>query len=271
MSSVTKNTSTAYELLIQHDDFITDALLDNCLILIKTKKVNPNYANFLTNGHREAINGLPRNQLKAKNELPINHMSCFVVLTASVAWGWRSSRSLKSTLCFTARVFTPDSGVKLRTTEVYTGSLEVKMVATKDLDASKHLVHCAGTIVQMTERLEMGEDETCWWVINHRGQNHVLLGPLRFFNHDCKNNAKFVSHSSKKLVPRIKAKVKAGRQVTVFYGRRLPWFSVGPIQIWKTAVVEDGIISESTLETNPQSSSQIENGPDKIGSSAFLK
>lgn len=60
MSSVTKNTSTAYELLIQHDDFITDALLDNCLILIKTKKVNPNYANFLTNGHREAINGLPR-------------------------------------------------------------------------------------------------------------------------------------------------------------------------------------------------------------------
>ncbi|CEG73818.1 hypothetical protein RMATCC62417_09126 [Rhizopus microsporus] len=138
--------------------------------------------------------------------------------------GVEELKKFKKHLMFYCQSVHPDSGVKFRTTEVYTGSLEVNMVATKDIDASKHLAHCVGTMVRMTEQLEMGEDVICWWVINHRGQNHVLLGPLRFFNHDCRNNAKFASHSSKKLVPRIKAKVKTGRQVTVFYGRRPPWF-----------------------------------------------
>ncbi|CEI94403.1 hypothetical protein RMCBS344292_08614 [Rhizopus microsporus] len=104
------------------------------------------------------------------------------------------------------------------------------MVATKDLDVSKYLVHCASTMARMTAQLEMGEDETCWWVINHRAQNHVLLGPLRFFNHGCRSNAKFASHSSKKFVPRIKAKIKAGDEITLFYGRRPPWFSVPPFK-----------------------------------------
>jgi hypothetical protein len=54
MSSVTKNMSAAYELLIKHDDFITDALMDNCLVPIITKK-----------GYRAANRGVIR-QHKAK-------------------------------------------------------------------------------------------------------------------------------------------------------------------------------------------------------------
>jgi hypothetical protein len=42
----------------------------------------------------------------------------------------------------------PDSGVKFRTAEVYTGSSEVKIVATKDLDAPMYLTRCAGAMAK---------------------------------------------------------------------------------------------------------------------------
>ncbi|CEG70479.1 hypothetical protein RMATCC62417_06370 [Rhizopus microsporus] len=48
----------AYQRLIQHDGFITNALVDHCLVPFKAKKVNPNYASFLTDGHRKAIKDL---------------------------------------------------------------------------------------------------------------------------------------------------------------------------------------------------------------------
>ncbi|CEG80085.1 hypothetical protein RMATCC62417_14469 [Rhizopus microsporus] len=110
----------------------------------------------------------------------------------------------------------PDSGVEFRTTKVYTGSPEVKMTASEDLDAPMYLTRCAGAMAKVTEQPDIDDD--CWWAINHRGQDYVLLGPIRFFNHNCRSNATLASHSSTKLVPRISTKVKVGDEITLFYG-----------------------------------------------------
>jgi hypothetical protein len=69
LHSKKQNMSAAYELLIKHGDFITDALVDRCLAPIVTKKVNPNYASFLTKGHRVAIRGLIRRHKVKANKL----------------------------------------------------------------------------------------------------------------------------------------------------------------------------------------------------------
>ena len=50
--------STGYGILIKHDNFIIDALMDHCLVPIVTKKVNPNYTSFLIRRHRKAIREL---------------------------------------------------------------------------------------------------------------------------------------------------------------------------------------------------------------------
>jgi hypothetical protein len=81
----------------------------------------------------------------------------------------------------------PGSGIKFRTTEVYTGSLEVKMVATKDIDAPMYLTRCAGAMAKVTGQPDIDDD--CRWIINRCGQYYVLLGPIRFFNVSCNNRA----------------------------------------------------------------------------------
>ncbi|CEG84451.1 hypothetical protein RMATCC62417_18253 [Rhizopus microsporus] len=115
----------------------------------------------------------------------------------------------------------PGSSVELRTIKVYTDSPEVKMVASEGLDAPTYLARCAGAMAKVTEQPDIDDD--CWRVINHRGQDYSLLGPIRYFNNDCGSNATFASHSSTKLVPRINTKVKDGDEITLFYGRRPPW------------------------------------------------
>ncbi|ORE11336.1 hypothetical protein BCV72DRAFT_300926 [Rhizopus microsporus var. microsporus] len=162
---------------------------------------------FLTDRHRAAIRGLIRQYKNKTNKLKdsLLDLDCFRRMEV------KELREFKKHLSLYCQCVHSSSGVEFRTTKVYTGSPEVKMVASEVLGTPMYLTRCASVMAKVTEQLDIGDD--CWWVISRRGQDYVLPSPIRFFIKQC-----YGKTGSMKLAPRINTKVKAKDEITLFYG-----------------------------------------------------
>lgn len=99
--------------------------------------------------------------------------------------------------------------------------LEAAVIARESIRTGERVDFLVGTTVRMTkeEELSLRKSGRNFSVVqsSYRKANSVLLGPVRFVNHDCDPNCRLVTLDPRKIFVEAQRNIKVGDEITLFY------------------------------------------------------
>jgi histone-lysine N-methyltransferase SUV420H len=122
-----------------------------------------------------------------------------------------------------ASIYISDCPFKITATKRYKAKpSESSVTARRDIEASKTIKYLAGVQVgvydHQEESLASAENDFSLIVSSRRNTCSLLLGPVRFANHDCNANARFAAVGSTGVQVISTKPIRRGDEITVDYG-----------------------------------------------------
>lgn len=120
------------------------------------------------------------------------------------------------------KAFLSDSGLRIEATKRYsTGSNEAKVTSTRKLLVGQRVDGLVGFLADIGPNdksfIKVGINDFSLMHSIRKKCDQLLLGPVRFVNHDCNANCKYVSQGKSVYVEVIKP-ISAGEELTCYYG-----------------------------------------------------
>ncbi|RPA80885.1 hypothetical protein BJ508DRAFT_307083 [Ascobolus immersus RN42] len=208
--------------LCEFDDILTDVLVDSMYFWAKIRKMRPNYhSNRLIKS--EAVVKVvkefvitTRNMTKAVEELTKlpgidRHLRKYSELERQ-DFIKHAKRYLQ--------LYATSTGVEVGTTVRYAFEPEAKIVARKHFAKGEEIRGLHGVLCRMTEEDEeeySGNNDFSILHSTRMGGTCMLLGPVRFVNHDCNPNAKFITTNKDLINITTIRDIEIGEEITVQY------------------------------------------------------
>ncbi|CEP24605.1 unnamed protein product [Cyberlindnera jadinii] len=227
MGSPGLSTSLSWMAFAETDDFLTRNLVDNMYFWIETRKISHGYQRGLMID-REVLLKILKKQVVKMEKLCLDKCTESLMNTKAmqtflrryngdeeVLSGIRSH--VQRYLC----MYHESCGFELAVTDrfkVKTGMSECCVIARRDFDKNEEVKYLAGSLSPLVPGEEEPPIISDFSVINIPRCDYpcLLLGPIRFVNHNCSPNAKFVMAQGEMKIITLK-RILVGEEITVSY------------------------------------------------------
>ncbi|RKO93613.1 hypothetical protein BDK51DRAFT_34139 [Blyttiomyces helicus] len=114
-------------------------------------------------------------------------------------------------------LYHPDAGVEITKTTRYRtpGETDSRLVSTRNWRCGDMIKQCEGRLATVSSKSVI--DGEHFSVMRSRKGECYVLGPIRFVNHDCDPNCRFINCKKSLLGLRVLRDVKPGEEITVLY------------------------------------------------------
>lgn len=216
--------------LAEADDYLTTVLIDHLFFWIETRKVNKGFKVPTDVSPKLILQMLRTYIIDAKTPDTKGFISKFLELepTKILLNHLRDEftiQEFKKHLKGYLDIYSPKCGFEISTSDRYqvrTKTSEACIVARKQFEPDEMVEFLTGTFARLTkEEEEMlgGSDFSVIQLSDHKSKfdtSHLMLGPTRFLNHDCKPNAEFRKVGGRAALKTIKT-ILPGEEITVLY------------------------------------------------------
>ncbi|KAL9132051.1 MAG: hypothetical protein Q9217_000179 [Psora testacea] len=122
-----------------------------------------------------------------------------------------------------AKLWSPDCPIMVSTTNRYNvTAFEAAVVAKRDIRKGELLQHLCGILGEIKGAASPSAVSSTMirTMKAEKSREYLLLGPVRFVNHDCKANAEFFTRDdSQEVIVRVLRAIEKGEEITVKYGK----------------------------------------------------
>ena len=121
------------------------------------------------------------------------------------------------------KMYLPEAPFEVTTTNRYKiSSLDAAVSARRLIRKNETIRHLTGILLPLTPQAEkelaLNRRDFSVIISSRKRIPSLFLGPARFANHDCENNAKLIPEGSKSMIIVAKKDIDIGEEITVSYG-----------------------------------------------------